>query len=689
MTVRPALSPCMIGTCKINNRFVMTAANLGYCTDGYVTDQVIDFYRERARGKTGLIIAGAAGVDPGGINTAGMMQICDDSYIPSMGRLTEAVHEAGGRIFLQLMHAGAYARQREHRGRKAVAPSGYVCPFTKEETHELTGREIAGIVTYFKEGAVRARKSGFDGIELMGSAGYLISEFLSAATNQRQDRYGGGVAERTRFLLEIIGAVRKAVGKDYPVIVRLSGTDFVPGGNGLEEFLEIGSMIENQVDAIDVTGGWHESGVPQITYNVPRGMYLYMARAMKERVSVPIIGCSRLDLYKAVEAVQNRDCDMAGMLRALIADPCLVKKYMEQDEAAIRPCLACNQQCLDRIFTGNKLECAVNYLAGREHLPFRPRDEGKNILVIGAGISGLVYSALASGSNRVTVWEKETDYAGAGRAVGKLPFREDVLEYVRYLFGRCAANGVTFCWATAGTRENIRRVMEEGRFDKVILASGCTMTLPGDRRDEAADDTNSIPDYKTVPGANILTPEECILGARLPGRDIVVIGSGYKAVQTAQYCAAAPRAGEREQCFLRRYAPKDLEKVSGIMKWENRSVTLLSPEKKAGRGFGASTRWTMLDDIRQRGVRVVSEVKIRCIGTDRVTYLEEGQEKSVRADMVIVSEGWRKNMESAFLKDEMGDRAVLIGDARRPGRITDAVKDAFTAAMNLEEGNYV
>lgn len=678
MTVRPALSPCMIGTCKINNRFVMTAANLGYCRDGYVTDQVIEFYRERARGKTGLIIAGAAGVDPAGKNTAGMMQICDDSCIPSMKRLTEAVHEAGSRIFLQLMHAGAYARQSEHQGRKAVAPSGYVCRFTKEETHELTEQEISGIVSCFRAGAVRAVKAGFDGIELMGSAGYLISEFLSPATNRRMDRYGGGLAERTQFLLEIIGEVRKGVGRDYPVIVRLSGSDFVPGGNGLKDFLEIGSIIENQVDGIDVTGGWHESAVPQITYNVPRGAYLYMARAMKEKVSVPVIGCNRLDLHRAAEAIRNRDCDMAGMLRGLIADPFLVKKYMEQDESSIRPCLACNQQCLDRIFTGGKLECAVNFLAGREHLPFRPRDEGKEILVIGAGVSGLVYGALAAENNRVTIWERETDYGGAGRAVGALPYREDVLTYIRYLFRRCVSNGVTFSWGTAGTMENIRKVMAQGRFDRVILAAGGTMVLSGDGTG-----------YKTEPGANVLTPVECILGTGSLGRNIAVIGSGYKAVQAAQYCAAARKTGDREQTFLRRYAPEDLEQVNGLMKWEPPNITLLSPGKNAGGGFGASTRWTMLNDIKQKGVKVVSGVKILCIGTDRVTYLEEGKEKSVRADTVIVSEGWQSNTEFACLKDETGDRLTVIGDARRPGRITDAVKDAFTAAMNLEEGNYV
>lgn len=663
----PALSPCMIGTCKIENRFVMTAANLGYCRDGYVTDDLVAFYRERARGKTGLIIAGAAGVDPERVNTAGMMQIYDDSHIPPMRKLTDAVHGEGGKIFLQLMHAGAYAKQDEHQGKKAAAPSKYICNFTKEETHELTESEIACIVSYFKDGAVRARSAGFDGVELMGSAGYLISGFLSAAVNHRQDRYGGGLKARAGFLTEITDAVRLGVGTDYPVIVRLSGSDFVPGGNGIDDFLEIGRMLEDRIDGIDVTGGWHESQIPQITYNVPRGMYLYMARAMKESVSVPVIGCNRLDLKRAEEAVGNGDCDMAGMLRGLIADPYLVRKHMEGKEDSVRPCLACNEQCLDRIFAGKRLECSVNCLAGRENLILRPRDEGRNILVIGAGISGLVYGALAAENNRVTVWEKGMDWGGTGRAVGKMPYREDVLSYIRYLFKRCVDMGVTFRFGTEGTMENIRKVTEDGTFDRVVLAVGCSMDLP---------------DYG-------VGPEACILDGRPVGRNTVVIGSGYKAVQTALYCALARKAGEEEQHFLEQYNCGDINRVNNIMRRGPSSVTLLSPGKRAGGGFGRSIRWTMLNDIKQKGVHVISGVVILGIGKDRVTYLEEGKEKTVSADMIIVSGGWQKNTEFDPLTDEMVDKITVIGDARRPGRITDAVKDAFTAAMKSEEDNYV
>lgn len=235
-------------------------------------------------------------------------------------------------------------------GIPAVAPSSYYCNFTKETANELSVKEISDIVTYFKEAAIRAKAAGFDGIELIGSAGYLIAEFLSKATNHREDDYGGDLRGRTKFLLEIIGAVREAVGESYPVIVRLSGSDFISNGNSFGELIEIGKLIEEKVDAINVTGGWHESGVPQITSNVPRGMYLYLAKAMRDTVTIPVIGCNRLGAKEAAEAVEKGYCDMAGILRGLIADPYLVKKWSEGNSGAIRPCLACNQGCLALFF---------------------------------------------------------------------------------------------------------------------------------------------------------------------------------------------------------------------------------------------------------------------------------------------------------------------------------------------------
>ena len=662
-----AFTSCKIGTCKIKNRFVMTAANLGWCEDGFVTDEVAAFYRERAKGQAGLLIAGAAGVDPLRVNQARMMQIYKDSYIPPMKKLTAAIHGEGSRIFLQLMHAGAYAKRDEHAGMPAVAPSSCYCNFTREMADELSGKEIADIVTYFGEAAARAKAAGFDGIELIGSAGYLIAEFLSKATNHRTDSYGGDLRGRTRFLLEVIGAVREAAGQDYPVMVRLSGSDFIPNGNSFQEFLEIGKLIEEKVDAINVTGGWHESGVPQITSNVPRGMYLYLAKAMKESVKIPVIGCNRLGAKEAAEAVEMGYCDMAGILRGLIADPYLVEKWREGNSGQIRPCLACNQGCLEPIFSGGRLGCVVNPFAGREMEHLHKKERGRRILVIGAGISGMAYASLMSPENKVTIWEKNMGYGGMGGVVAKLPDKEELKAYLDYLFQKCVHGGVEFQWAKEGTEAEIRELLEKKKIDKVVIAAG------GVRK---------MPDCEKTSDAPVYLAEDCIRGNVLPGRRIVVIGGGYQAVQTALYLAKAVKAGEKEQQFLEKFVPEHLEFAAGIMDWEKPTVTLLTSAKKAGYGFGKSTRFMMLKEIERNGIQVITEAKLRRMEKHQVLYLADGKEMALPIDTIVIGEWWQENHRLLSHLPEFAGRVEIIGDAKRPGRIAEAVKDAFAAAMS-------
>lgn len=661
-----ALSPCMIGKCKIDNRFVMTAANLGWCQDGYITDDIIAFYRERAKGRVGLIIAGAAGVDPTRVNKVGMMQIYDDCFIPKLKMLTKAIHKEGSKIFLQLMHAGAYAKQCEHEGVSAVAPSEYFCNFTRENVKELTKEEIAEIIHYFREGAIRAKQAGFDGVELIGSAGYLISEFLSKATNKRQDEYGGVLENRCRFLFEIIDGIRRDLGKEFPIVVRLSGSDFIPNGNNPEEFLEIGKALDGKVDAINVTGGWHESSVPQITYNVPHGMYLYLAKALKETVHIPVIGCNRLDLQKARYSIENGYSDMAGMLRSFIADPYLVKKYMDHREKDIRPCLSCNH-CLEKIFSGSKLECVVNPFVGKEQDENSGEKEKKNILVIGAGVAGMAYGTMMAKNNRVTIWEKSLNYGGTLNVVSRIPYREEVGGYVDYLYRQCIFSGVTFKWNKEGKAKEIRRLLQQNKFQKVVIATGSKMEMPS---------------YKSVGDAPIYTAEECIRTNEPKGRNIVVIGSSYKAVQTTQYLVEAGKTGDEERVFLNRYAPEYVTFANNIMRWGENKITILTEEKTIGRGFGKSTRWMMLKEIKEKGVTVETEVQIKLIEKNRIVYMVGEEEKVIPCDMVVVSEGWKKNHDLFYDLREFEERIECIGDAKRPGRISEAVGDAFRAAIN-------
>ena len=377
----PLLTPIQIGSCQLKNRFVMTAACLCRCTDGFVTEDTIDFYQARARGGVGLVIAGAAGVDPTRRSQAGMMQICDDTFLPGLLQLTERIHQEDGKIFLQLLHAGAYAHPAEYGGAEPIAPSPYVSGLTRTQTQEMTHEQIQEIIGYFADAAARTVKAGFDGVELCGSVGYLIAEFLSSATNHRADEYGGSLENRMRFLLELVDAVKTAVGPDFPLMVRLSGADLIPNGNTVEDFVQIGKALEQHgVDAIDITGGWHESRIPQITAHVPHGAYSRFGKALKQQVSIPVIACNRMDLPSGRKALKNRECDLVGMCRPFLADPNLVHKFQHGRAAEIHRCLSCNQECLDRVFGGNPVGCAVNRFLGRELEKPICRDSGKKIL---------------------------------------------------------------------------------------------------------------------------------------------------------------------------------------------------------------------------------------------------------------------------------------------------------------------
>ncbi|RLB99528.1 MAG: NADH:flavin oxidoreductase, partial [Deltaproteobacteria bacterium] len=345
-----------IGSLEIRNRFIMTPMNLAYCPKGYVNDQLIEFYRARAKGGVGLIIVGAVGVDPDRVNTTSVMQIYEDSFIPGLKKLTKAIHAQGAKIFPQIWHPGAYARSKEHSGQQAVAPSEIISNFTREQSYALKIKEIEQIVGYFGAAAKRAKQSGFDGVEIVASAGYLIAQFLSPATNKRTDKYGGDLHARMTFLLEIIRVVRKAVGPDFPVMVRIAGNEYIRGGNTNEDAVKIAKAIEKAgVDAINVTGGWHETAIPQLTMDVPPAAYLYLAKQVKKGINIPVVACNRIDVKTAERIINNQEADFVGIARGFVADADFVKKAIKNKYDLIRPCIGCNQGCMDNVFKGKPL----------------------------------------------------------------------------------------------------------------------------------------------------------------------------------------------------------------------------------------------------------------------------------------------------------------------------------------------
>lgn len=671
--MKKIFTPCKIGKLNIANRFVMTACNLGWCEGGYIGKDVVNFYANRAKGGVGLIIAGAAGVDPESVNTVGMMQAYDDRFIPGLSDLAAAVHDNNGKIMLQLMHAGAYARRDEHDGVQAVAPSSYKSMFTGEVTRELSIDEIIKIEDDFAQAALRAKMAGLDGVEIIGSAGYLAAEFISKAVNKRSDEYGGSIENRCRLILNILKKIKDICGRDFPVVVRLSGSDFIPDGNGTEEFIQTAKLIaaSENADALDITGGWHESRVPQITFNVPSGMYTYFSAALKGQLDIPVIGCNRMGPQEAAEAVENGYCDMAGMLRAHIADPRLCSSYKEGK--LIRPCLYCNQECLEKIFSKKRLSCVVNPLVGtKEEDPeyHDYRQMGKSILVIGGGPAGLTYAALASEMNNVAVWEKRMHHGGCAKAVSAIPYREDVKKYLDYLYERCLSNDVEFKFGKQTDRAEMEKIIVSGAYDKVVLATGAM---------------RKACEFETAEDLKIWSPSDYILSGINPSDNTVIIGSTYHAVQTALYISGRYDGQSRiKRSFLEKYAPDQLELYDSISAKKPRNITLIGNLPGAGGGFGKSTKHLMLKEMKDSGISYISAESILWANEKGIYYRRKDTEEGfIPADTIINCSGSASDMEALELADSYPLKVTVIGDARAPARISEAVKAGYNEALNI------
>src|SRR5512145_2346353 len=420
-------SPVTINKMVVPNRILMPAMHLNMVTTPYINDRIIAFYAARARGGAGALIAGYAGVNES--SGGGVIGAYADDFIDGLSHLREAMQLGGGKAGLQLNHAGRYAHSIMMEGRQAVAPSAVFSNFTRETPRALELEEVKQTIRDFADAAVRTKKAGFDFVEILSVTCYLISQFLSELTNQRDDEYGGSWENRMRFGLEIAAAVRNAVGSDYPVMWRINGNDLMTGGIGrvrLQEYTAL--IVKNGADAISVNVGWHEARVPQLVTEVPRAAYAYLARGIKECVDVPVIARHRInDPQTAREMIEDDLCDMVAMGRPLIADPDLPKKTAENRENEIIHCIACAQGCFDHLFVVQAVECLCNPEAGHELTAVSGKtDTPKKILVCGGGPAGM--SAAAAAARRghdVVIYEKSGQLGGQLMIAGAPPGREE------------------------------------------------------------------------------------------------------------------------------------------------------------------------------------------------------------------------------------------------------------------------
>jgi 2,4-dienoyl-CoA reductase (NADPH2) len=661
---RRLFSPLVVGRMELPNRIVMPAIHLSYTPRGFVTDRLVEFYAERAAGGAGLFIVGGCPVDEFGGGPY-MLGISRDEFVPGLRRLTEAVHDQGVRVAAQLYHAGRYSLSRDI-GHQPLAPSAVTSSLTKETPLEMSGEDITRTVRSFADAARRASEAGFDAVEISASAGYLISQFLSPLTNLRQDQYGGSFDNRVRLPLEVVGAVRAAVGPDYPIIVRVAGNDFVPGSNTNQEARLLARELENAgVDAIDVTGGWHETRVPQITMVVPRGAFSYLARGVKEVVTIPVISSNRYsDPVLAERMLRDGAADLIAMGRPLIADPDLPRKARHGRTDEINSCVACNQGCFDSIFAGHPVACLVNPRAGREHShQLQPAATRKRVTVIGGGPAGMQAAiTTAARGHQVTLLEKSARLGGQLNLASAAPGREELGIIILSLRSQMERGGV-----------EVKLGHDTGAED-VLLSNPDAVVVA----------TGAEPMMTELPGAaalHVVQAWDVLANAVDVGDRVVVLGGGATGCMVALYLAQLGTIDASTLRFLAQNRAESWETLEALIDKGIKDVTLVEQQSKFGLDIGLTTRWTVLQDLRRSGVKMVEGAVAERITPQGLLVSVNGEKSLVDADTVVLAVGVSpiNNIYHA-LKGHVAELYV-VGDAREPRRAFDAMQEGFETGL--------
>ncbi len=633
------LEPLEFSGLKLNNRIVMLATHLGYCEeDGVVTDRLIEFYRTRAENNPGLIIVGGCYTEHLARSGLTMIGLSEDRHIQGLRKLTDSIHRYGVPCAAQLYHAGRYSHP-VFLGEDPVSASDEFNRITRTKPRALTKSEISTTVENFGLAAARAKKAGFDAVEILGSAGYLINQFLASRTNKRDDEYNGDLKARARFALEVVRSVRLHVGKGFPILYRISGEDFVEDGNTLEDNKKLVQwLVDEGVDCLNVTGGWHETRVPQTTMDVPRGHYAYLAEGISEVVDVPVIACNRINSPSIAEKILQRGkAKLIGMSRALIADPEFPEKVRSNRAMEIRNCIGCNLGCLDHVFMMEPVICAINPFAGFELERHLGEKGNGTIAVIGGGPSGMEAARiLALRGFSVTLFEKASRLGGLLNLASRVPLRGEHASYVAYMSRELRRLNVDLRLGEKVSAAAIRN----GEYDCVVVAAGTIAAAP------AIDGTE---------GSNVTSAYDLIESGQTDLGRVSVLGGGSLGCHAALYASARAE-----------------------------SVDLFGLESRIGDDIGLSTRWVILMNLQERGVTMHENANISQISSKYIMAHDGDTYSMYESDTIVVAAKPEPRLRIAEKLSALGMRVELTGSVKRPMNLLECVHDAFEVANRLE-----
>ena len=647
----------------------MAAMNLSMANNGVTTQKIIDFYVERAKGGAGLIIAGGAYVDLYGKGIPTQMGIDDDSLIPGLQNLAESVHKARDdvKICCQLYHSGAYSMPQVI-GKTPIAPSAVYSNFSKTTPREMTIEDIKTEQQAFADATVRVKKAGFDAVEICANAGYIMPQFLSPLTNKRTDKYGGDLENRLRFPIETL-ELMKSKSDDFLVGYRISGDDFVPGSNTYKEKAVIAEEIGKYVDYINVTGGWHETKVPQITMDVPPGCYTYLAENVKKHVSVPVFASNRINTPELAEQIlMAGQADAVCFGRGLIADAYLPLKAQKGELRDIMNCVACNQGCFDTGFQMKSITCLRNARAGKEaKTELKPLEKKKKIMVVGSGPAGLEIARVARiRGHEVHIFEKDDKIGGLLNIIWIPPGRNEfkrMIDNYTYWIQKYGINVHLDQEVTINT-------VKELNPDVVFVATG------------------TIPIKPPIPGIdrkNVFWANDVFTGDAPVGRNNVVIGGGATGVELAIYLAKYGQLSLEAFDFLTQYHALETDVALGMIHNGRNMVTILEQLPRLGSALGKSTKWVLLNKVDALGAKKLANVKVTEIGEDYVNYsdAEENEHVIDGVDYVYYATGVIPN--DSLFKDikALGIQVEKVGDVRKPQTVLDAIARAYKLGNSI------
>ena len=656
------LSPLAVGPLTLRNRAVMGAMHTRIETLDRPVERMVAFYAERARGEIGLILTG--GIAP---NDEGRMEpdapVLKDAADLAMHRaVVAAAHAHGTPICMQILHAGRYAKLVD-----CVAPSAIKAPINRYVPRALEIAEIRRTVDDFARTAELARQAGYDGVEIMASEGYLLNEFTSPVTNRREDDYGGAFENRVRLPLEIVRAVRRRAGPDFAIIYRISAVDLIRGGMDVGETQRFARLIQEAgADALNTGIGWHEARVPTIAHVVPRAGWLYAVERVKAAVTIPVIASNRINDPAVAEALlREGKADLVSMARPLLADPDFMRKARAGRPELINTCIACNQGCLDLIFSGQACTCLVNPRAGRElDFPQGKATALKRIAVIGGGAAGLACAVTATERGHdVTLFEVAPTLGGQLNLARRIPEKTEFDELLRYFTTRVEREGVRLQLGRAPDADAIRR----GGFDHVVIATGVRPRIPA------------------IPGIDdprVLSYDRAIRDPAGVGARVAIVGAGGIGFDVAEcLLGSAPGAPPKLDDFAQEYALDLSLGFPGGLAGEpastpsRREIYLLQrKDEPVGRRLAATTGWIRREKLKRAGVVMLQGVSYERIDDAGLHVLVRGEPRTLAVDHVVICAGQEPERRLAdALAAADGLSVHVIGGAERAAEL-DALR---------------